>query len=107
MRLAWVKMYHQTKNAGVVCRRCGISRPTLRKWVRRYQEAGIEGLEDQSRRPKTCTPKKVFAQQKQWILKLRRTRKLGARRLLLGTPATTRFVTIHSNDSQSVKGSSS
>ena len=81
MRLAWVRMYHQTQNAGVVCRRCGISRPTLRKWVRRYQELGIEGLKDQSRRPKTCAPKKVFAQQKQWILKLRQTRKLGARRL--------------------------
>ena len=47
-----------------MCRRCGISRPTLRKWVRRYQESGIEGLEDQSRRPKICAPKKIFAQQK-------------------------------------------
>ncbi len=29
-RLVWVEMYHQTQNAGLVCRRCGISRPTLR-----------------------------------------------------------------------------
>ena len=35
MRLGWVQMYQQTQNAGQVCRRCGISRPTLRKWVRR------------------------------------------------------------------------
>lgn len=81
MRLGWVQMYSQTQNAGKVCRRCGISRPTLRKWVRRYQEIGLEGLVDQSRRLKTCEPKKVLAQQKQWILELRRTRKLGARRL--------------------------
>jgi transposase InsO family protein len=81
MRLGWVQMYQQTKNAGFVCRRCGISRPTLRKWIRRYQEFGLEGLVDQSRRPKTCQPKKVFQQQKQWILELRQTRKLGARRL--------------------------
>lgn len=81
MRLGWVQMYHQTSNAGLVCRRCGISRPTLRKWVLRYQELGLEGLVDQSRRPKTCEPKKVLAQQKQWILELRQKRKLGARRL--------------------------
>ena len=49
--------------------------------MRRYQELGLEGLKDQSRRPKTCAPKKIFAQQKQCILELRRTRKLGARRL--------------------------
>ncbi len=80
-RLLWVEMYHQTQNAGLVCRRYGISRPTLRKWVRRYQTLGLAGLVDQSRRPKTCEPKKVFEQQKQWILNLRQTRKLGARRL--------------------------
>ncbi len=30
-RLDWVELYQETGNAGVVCRRCGISRPTLRK----------------------------------------------------------------------------
>ena len=29
-RLTWVQMYQQTGNAGLTCRRCGISRPTLR-----------------------------------------------------------------------------
>ncbi|KGU79466.1 helix-turn-helix domain protein [Burkholderia pseudomallei MSHR543] len=38
MRLRWVRMYHETGNAGLVCSRCGISRPTLHKWLRRYQE---------------------------------------------------------------------
>jgi hypothetical protein len=31
MRLGWVQMYQRTQNAGLVCRRCGICRPTLRK----------------------------------------------------------------------------
>ena len=31
-RLTWITLYQQTQNAGLVCRRCGISRPTLRKW---------------------------------------------------------------------------
>ncbi len=37
MRLKWVRLYEETGNAGLVCRRCGISRPTLRKWWRRYE----------------------------------------------------------------------
>ena len=39
-------------DAGLVCRRCGISRPTLREWWRRYQAEGIVGLEERSRRPR-------------------------------------------------------
>ncbi|HDI4960061.1 TPA: helix-turn-helix domain-containing protein, partial [Salmonella enterica] len=46
-RLQWVKLYETSGNAGFVCRRCGISRPTLRKWWRRYLAQGIAGLESQ------------------------------------------------------------
>ncbi|WP_431294965.1 helix-turn-helix domain-containing protein [Pedobacter sp. P26] len=31
--------------------RCGISRPTLRKWIKRYKEFSIDGLREHSRRP--------------------------------------------------------
>lgn len=51
--LKWVQLYEEIGNAGVVCLRCGISRPTLRKWWRRYQEHGLNGLQEQSRRPTT------------------------------------------------------
>ena len=80
-RLGWIKLYEETKDAGLVCRRCGISRPTLRKWWRRYQEQGIEGLNNQSKRPKHIPSKKVLEQQENWILELRRERKLGVRRI--------------------------
>jgi len=80
-RLTWIKLYEETGNAGLVCRRCGISRPTLRKWWRRYQEQGESGLSSQSRRPKHSPNQKVFAEQEQWILQLRRDRHLGARRI--------------------------
>lgn len=33
---------------GLVCRRCGISRPTLRKWLTRYQKDSVDGLLSQS-----------------------------------------------------------
>jgi len=36
-RLGWIQLYEETNDAGLVCRRCGISRPTLRKWQRRFQ----------------------------------------------------------------------
>ena len=80
-RLTWIKLYEDTGNAGLVCRRCGISRPTLRKWLRRYAEQGIEGLASRSRRPKRSPQQKVFEREEGWILALRRERKLGARRI--------------------------
>jgi transposase-like protein len=42
-RLGWIRLYEELGNAGIVCRRCGISRPTLRKWWRRYQEQASKG----------------------------------------------------------------
>lgn len=80
-RLAWITLYEQTGNAGLVCRRCGISRPTLQKWLRRYQAFGEAGLESQSRRPHHSPNRKVAEQDEQHILDLRRTRHLGARRI--------------------------
>lgn len=47
-RLRWVHRYEELGNAGVVCLCRGISRPTLRKWWRRYQELGIDGLKDRA-----------------------------------------------------------
>jgi transposase InsO family protein len=81
MRLGWVTLYREKGDAGFVCRRCGVSRPTLRKWVRRHEKYGIDGLQDQSRCPKRSPNRKVFEEQKELILDLRRSRKLGPRRI--------------------------
>ena len=80
-RLQWVRLYEETDNAGLVCRRCGISRPTLRKWWKRYQQDGKEGLVNRSRRPHHSPNAKVGKQEEQFILTLRKTRNLGARRI--------------------------
>src|SRR5687767_6145779 len=37
-----------------LCREYGISRKTGYKWLERFHERGIEGLVDESRRPKSC-----------------------------------------------------
>lgn len=80
-RLAWVELSAKTGDAGLVCRRCGISRPTLRKWWRRYQADGEAGLVEHSRRPHRLAAQKVFADQEALILSLRRERRLGVKQL--------------------------
>ena len=80
-RLRWVQLYQQTGDAGLTCRRCGISRPTLRKWSRRYQESGDEGLRSRSRRRKQLPPPKLSPAEEQRIVSLREKRRLGPKRL--------------------------
>ena len=80
-RLIWVQTYERTGNAGLTCRRCGVSRPTLRKWWRRYRAEGEAGLADRSRRPLNSPGRRVHALLEQLIIKLRRGRKLGIKRL--------------------------
>lgn len=80
-RLQWVRLYEEHGDAGLVCRRCGISRPTLRKWWRRYQDSGLAGLESQSRRPHHSPARKVGIQEEALILDLRFSRNLGERRI--------------------------
>ncbi|UAW63593.1 IS481 family transposase [Mycoavidus sp. HKI] len=79
-RLKWVKLYEELGDAGVVCRRCGISRPTLRKWVKRYQQEGEVGLDSMSRRPHHSPNRKVTQTDQDNILRMRGENK-GARRI--------------------------
>ena len=73
-------MYHEIMNAGVVCDRFGISRPTLIKWVMRYNEKGMEGLSDKSKHPINSPNTKVNDDIEKVILSLRNQRNIGARR---------------------------
>lgn len=41
-RTKWVNLYLETKDAGYVCCKCGISRSTQRKWYGRYLQEGID-----------------------------------------------------------------
>jgi len=79
--LKCVLFYEKEKNAGLTCRRCGISRPTLRKWVKRYKENGIDGLSNRSRRPHLSPQKKINDDIIDIIKDMRSTRNLGARRI--------------------------
>jgi transposase InsO family protein len=51
-----------TGSVAKTCRYYGISRPLFYKWKRRYEDEGLDGLRDRSRRPKTspkATPTEV------------------------------------------------
>ena len=82
-RLGWIKLYLEKQDFGYVCRHCGISRPTLRKWYRRYNAKGIEGLSDISKKPHNSSNKKLREQLIEKILILRNERNIGARRIQL------------------------
>lgn len=82
-RLQWIELYEERQDAGLVCRRVGISRPTLRKWYKRYQENGLEGLKSQSKKPHNSPTTKLNDELLSIIEKYRKKRKLGARRIQL------------------------
>ena len=44
MRYQWILIYRQVRDACLVCRRCGISRPTLRKWLRGHVDEALAVL---------------------------------------------------------------
>jgi transposase len=51
-RLAIIRHAEEVSgNVAMTCRYYGISRPNFYKWLRRYEEQGVDGLRDQSRRP--------------------------------------------------------
>ncbi|NGP88444.1 IS481 family transposase [Fodinibius halophilus] len=52
LKAEFVQMADQPQtNMSKLCRRFGISCPTGYKWLRRYQQDGLEGLSERSRRP--------------------------------------------------------
>ena len=80
-RLRWIQYFQSSQNSGVTCQRCGVSRPTLRKWLKRYRALGLEGLKGESRRPDRSPKQKVFTKQEDLILTPRKQNNLGARRI--------------------------
>jgi len=60
----------QISSLTTLCADYGISRKTGYKWIQRFEHAGIEGLQEQSRRPGTCPAQTPYRIQ-QAIIELR------------------------------------
>jgi len=68
-------------NMSELSRRFGVSRKTAYKWLERYREEGVSGLEDQSRRPKS-SPHRTSAATEEQVVELRSAhRAWGGRKL--------------------------
>lgn len=65
----------------IICKRYGISRKTYYKWNNRYNQKGIDGLSDLSKRPHNIKHRKVTSEIQETILDLRLTKKFGCSRI--------------------------
>lgn len=69
-----------TANISATCRHFGISRKTGYKWIERYKEEGLPGIEEGSRRPLT-SPSQISEEMTSLILETRRIWHWGGRKL--------------------------
>ena len=72
-KLAFIEDYERGQlGFSELCRRHQISRPCGYKWVKRYEEEGLEGLEDQSRRPRV-SPLRSCEQIEEAVVEIRKS----------------------------------
>lgn len=80
-----VKFVHEAADGAIsmaeLCREYGISRQAGYKWLARYREEGLDGMEERSRRPHT-SPQAIPEPIKEAILELRARTGWGARKIL-------------------------
>ncbi|MEO0109855.1 MAG: helix-turn-helix domain-containing protein, partial [candidate division WOR-3 bacterium] len=82
LRVKMIEEYNKGKNISQISREYGVSRNTLRKWIKRYKEKGEEELKELSRKPHNSpnrTPKEI--QEK--ILELYKKTNWGRKRIAL------------------------
>jgi len=53
-KLEFVERFEKGETVAALCREYGVSRQTGHKWIRRFKEQGYDGLEEQSRRPRSA-----------------------------------------------------
>lgn len=72
LRLKWIDYYLLKKNARATCRHFGICPSLFYKWFDRYQEFGLKGLEDHSRRPQKIRRSNIPLEHIDLVRKLRK-----------------------------------
>src|SRR3954453_659147 len=70
------------RSVSEVAERWGVSRQSVHAWLRRYEDAGLAGLEARSRRPVSC-PHQMSGEVEAKVLEMRRAHPgWGPRRIL-------------------------
>jgi len=72
LRLRWIDFYHKHADARLTCRRFGISPTTFYKWLSRFCERGLRGLESLSRAPRSKRVSQVPWQAVDLIVEIRK-----------------------------------
>lgn len=80
-REKWIKTYIELGSIAKAALRCGISRPTLYRWIKRYEQNGIAGLSDKSQRPLNLTKLKVDKESESVVLNTRKKFSWGPQRI--------------------------
>ena len=78
-RQAWIRLYEETGSVAETCRRLGVSRPTLRKWLRRFRAEGEKGLLERSHAPLVPRRRNLSTEMESLVLAVRQERQVGIR----------------------------
>ena len=94
-RLELVREVEAGWSQAEVARRFRVSRPTVAKWVRRFREAGADGLEDRNSAPHRH-PRRTAPELEQRICAVRRSAGFGPHRIAwaLGLARSTVFAVL-------------
>ena len=77
------ELCEEDRSVSELSRRYGLSRKTIHRWKRRYEQEGLKGLEQRSRRPHRSPRAAISQQWKDAILELKRRRRTwGAKKLV-------------------------
>jgi len=82
-RQCWVDSYLELGSVSKAARKCGIPRSTLYRWINRFEKDGLEGLKEQSKKPKKLANEKIDPKQESLILKIRDENKYGPQRIAI------------------------
>jgi transposase InsO family protein len=74
LKLEWIIFYHTlgNRNAKATAYQFGITRKTIHKWLKRYSQKGLAGLEETSRAPLSKRKRQISLEQRLRIRSLRK-----------------------------------
>jgi transposase InsO family protein len=77
------ELCEEDRSISELSKRYGLSRQTIHRWKGRYEQEGLRGLEDKSRRPHRSPRQAISQEWKEQVLELkRRRRSWGAKKLV-------------------------
>jgi transposase len=80
-REIWIKSYEQLGSVTKAAKRCGIPRSTLYRWLKRYKQKRVIGLQDISQKPQRLAKQKVTNKLRELVIRIRGTYKFGPQRI--------------------------